>query len=350
MRGAALVLETSSIKLPPWFLRRPHEPHLSSRGLQISVCCAHASTSVNVLRATAIHVSQTPSCQLTQSSCIAASHSRGARIGRNYYQQTISLALRSSILSDDVFPSTATDVFVGNMPYGMSDDYVKDLVYTVRKDDGSPVNPEVLRVTVPRDEETGKDRGLAFVKVLDATQAADLSAALDGFEYRGRVLNSNVKESRKKKWVERPAVDPATLDDGGLFEALDALPDKFAIQEYGLEKIRNACKKARIKAGGDLLLRHGVAAEDPGSSPRSTSTRRSASFPRGNRRNARCPQGRIPCFPRSTSTSTSASRTATRASARIRHCWPLIVPSFLPSASSSATPPRRRPWRNARRR
>ena len=95
-----------------------------------------------------------------------------------------SLALRSSILSDDVFPSTATDVFVGNMPYGMSDDYVKDLVYTVRKDDGSPVNPEVLRVTVPRDEETGKDRGLAFVKVLDATQAADLSAALDGFEYR----------------------------------------------------------------------------------------------------------------------------------------------------------------------
>jgi RNA recognition motif-containing protein len=162
------------------------------------------------------------------------------------------IALRSSILSDDVFPSTATDVFVGNMPYGMSDDYVKDLVYTVRKDDGSPVNPEVLRVTVPRDEETGKDRGLAFVKVLDATQAADLSAALDGFEYRGRVLNSNVKESRKKKWVERPAVDPATLDDGGLFEALDTLPDKFAIQEYGLEKIRNACKKARIKAGGDL--------------------------------------------------------------------------------------------------
>ena len=95
-----------------------------------------------------------------------------------------SIALRSSLLSDDVFPSTATDVFVGNMPYGMSDDYVKDLVYTVRKDDGSPVNPEVLRVTVPRDEETGKDRGLAFIKVLDATQAADLSEALDGFEYR----------------------------------------------------------------------------------------------------------------------------------------------------------------------
>ena len=64
------------------------------------------------------------------------------------------------MLSDDVFPSPATDVFVGNMPYGMSDDYVKDLVYTVRKEHGgSPVNPEVLRVTVPRDEETGKDRG-----------------------------------------------------------------------------------------------------------------------------------------------------------------------------------------------
>ena len=136
------------------------------------------------------------------------------------------------------------------MPYGMSDDYVKDLVYTVRKDDGSPVNPEVLRVTVPRDEETGKDRGLAFIKVLDATQAADLSEALDGFEYRGRVLNSNVKESRKKKWVERPAVDPATLDDGGSWPIHAA----GQVRDPGpcLEKIRNACKKARIKAGGDL--------------------------------------------------------------------------------------------------
>ena len=129
------------------------------------------------------------------------------------------------------------------MPYGMSDDYVKDFVYTVRKDDGSPVNPEVLRVTVPRDEETGKDSGLAFIKVLDATQAADLSEALDGFEYRGRVLNSNVKESRKKKWVERPAVDPATLDDGGLFEALDTLPDKFAIQEYGRKRFATRARR-----------------------------------------------------------------------------------------------------------
>ena len=66
------------------------------------------------------------------------------------------------------------------------------------------------------------------------------------------MLNSNVKEPKRKKWVEKPPVDPATLDDGGLFSALDSLEDVFAIQEYGLEKIRNACKKARIKAGGDL--------------------------------------------------------------------------------------------------
>ena len=49
-----------------------------------------------------------------------------------------SIALRSSLLSDDVFPSTATDVFVGNMPYGMSDDYVKDLVYTSARTTAAP--------------------------------------------------------------------------------------------------------------------------------------------------------------------------------------------------------------------
>ena len=108
-------------------------------------------------------MSQTPSCQLAQSSCIAASYCLAAHaFVATTTNRPCSLALRSSILSDDVFPSTATDAFVGNMPYGMSDDYVKDFVYTVRKDDGSPVNPEVLRVTVPRDEETGKDRGLGI--------------------------------------------------------------------------------------------------------------------------------------------------------------------------------------------
>jgi hypothetical protein len=155
-------------------------------------------------------------------------------------------------LSDDVFPSSACDIFIGNMPYGMTDEYVEELVYTVRKTDGSPVNPDLLRVTVPKQEEnTNKDKGFAFVKVLDATQASDLANALDGFEYYGRILNANVKES-KKKWVEKEKVDPGTLDDGGLLAELDRLEDRFVIQEYGLDFIRNACKKAGIKAGGDL--------------------------------------------------------------------------------------------------
>merc|ERR1712230_90558 len=104
-------------------------------------------------------------------------------------------------------------VFVGNMPYGMSDDYVKDLVYTVRKDDGSPVNPEVLRVTVPRDEETGKDRGLAFIKVLDATQAADLSESLDA--RRRRPLRSSRRAAGQVRHPGvRPREDPQRLQEG----------------------------------------------------------------------------------------------------------------------------------------
>ena len=160
-------------------------------------------------------MSQTPSCPantVIMHRCLVLTISAAHAFVATTTNRPCSLALRSSILSDDVFPSTATDVFVGNMPYGMSDDYVKDLVYTVRKDDGSPVNPEVLRVTVPRDEETGKDRGLAFIKVLDATQAADLSAALDGFEYRGRVLNatSRSRARRSGSSAQRSTRRPST--------------------------------------------------------------------------------------------------------------------------------------------
>ena len=61
--------------LPPWFLRRPSRatfiiPWSPNFSL---LCLSTHQRAHNVLRATAIHVSQTPSCQLTQSSCIAAS-------------------------------------------------------------------------------------------------------------------------------------------------------------------------------------------------------------------------------------------------------------------------------------
>mmetsp|Transcript_13383 Transcript_13383/g.41405 ORF Transcript_13383/g.41405 Transcript_13383/m.41405 type:complete len:174 (-) Transcript_13383:85-606(-) len=137
----------------------------------------------------------------------------------------------------------------------MSDDYVEALVLSLRNDEGGMLNAEVLRVTVPRDQETGKDKGIAFVKVIDAAQAGDVAEGLDGLEFEGRVLNSNVKERRgggKPKWTPPPPVDVETLDDGGLLAQLDGLSDRFAIQQFGLEQARNACKKAGIKAGGDL--------------------------------------------------------------------------------------------------
>ena len=89
-----------------------------------------------------------------------------------------------------------------------------------------------------------------FCRRLNWTCVAD---GLDGEEFDGRVLNSNVKYPKgKKRWVEKEAVDPATLDDGGLLESLDSLEDVYAVQSFDLQYLRNACKKVGIKAGGDM--------------------------------------------------------------------------------------------------
>ena len=160
-------------------------------------------------------------------------------------------ALRAQ--GDDQYPATATDVFVGNLRYGTDEDLLEAYVKSLRGPDGGYLDAEVLKVTVPRDEETGKERGYAFVKVLNAEQAAGVADGLDGEEFDGRVLNSNVKYPKgKKRWVEKEAVDPATLDDGGLLASLDSLEDVYAVQSFDLRYLRNACKKVGIKAGGDM--------------------------------------------------------------------------------------------------
>ena len=168
------------------------------------------------------------------------------------------------------------------------------------------------------------------MKVLDATQAADLSAALDGFGTGPRV-------EFERQGVAQEEVGGTTggrsrtLDDGGLFEALDTLPDKFAIQSTASRKIRNACKKARIKAGGDLeqctarLLKIREEARgaplDPAFGLIPT---------RNNRRNARwnwrTGKSRRDCAP--ASTSTSASRTDAVLRRALEVLLALIVPSF----------------------
>ena len=156
-------------------------------------------------------------------------------------------------MDDDAFPATATDVFVGNLRYGTEEPVVEAYVKSLRGPDGGYLDPEVLRVLIPRDEETGKERGYAFVKVLNAEQAASVADGLDGAEFDGRVLNSNVKYPRgKKKWVEKAPVDPSTLDDGGILEKLDSFEEIFEVQSYDLQFMRNACKKVGIKAGGDM--------------------------------------------------------------------------------------------------
>jgi RNA recognition motif-containing protein len=108
------------------------------------------------------------------------------------------------------FPSSATDVFVGNLPYQIPDEEIESLVQSVRDSDGEMLQTNVLKVTVARDKETGRDKGFAFIKVFDAQQAEALVDGLNGMEFMGRILNSNVKEPRKT-WPTRKKSREANL-------------------------------------------------------------------------------------------------------------------------------------------
>ena len=156
------------------------------------------------------------------------------------------------VVGKDGFPVAAMDVFVGNLCYGTDEEYLAAIARSVRGPDGGYLDAEILQVIVMRNATTAKERGFGFVKVADAEQARHLADGLDGEEVDGRVLNANVKPSKKGEWVEKPPVDTDTLDDGGLLADLGGLADVFAVQTYGLDFIRNACKKAGIKAGGNL--------------------------------------------------------------------------------------------------
>ena len=74
------------------------------------------------------------------------------------------------------------NLFVGNLPYSVGDDELKDAF----ENHGSVVN-----VVVIRDRETGRSRGFGFVEMETEEMARAAAGALDGFEMDGRRLRVN---------------------------------------------------------------------------------------------------------------------------------------------------------------
>ncbi|MBM4393904.1 MAG: RNA-binding protein, partial [Deltaproteobacteria bacterium] len=81
------------------------------------------------------------------------------------------------------------NVYVGNLPYRISDDEVREIF----AQDGR----EVVSVNLIIDRETGKPRGFGFVEFADEAQAEAAVQALDGANIGGRPLKVNIARPRE---------------------------------------------------------------------------------------------------------------------------------------------------------
>src|SRR6187401_696590 len=81
------------------------------------------------------------------------------------------------------------NVYVGNLPYRITDDEVRQ----VFAQDGR----EVVSVNLIMDRETGRPRGFGFVEMSSEEQAEKAVAALDNFMLDGRPLKVNIARPRE---------------------------------------------------------------------------------------------------------------------------------------------------------
>ncbi len=80
--------------------------------------------------------------------------------------------------------------------------YVGNLSYDATQDDLSTIFAEygeVKNVTLPKDRETGRQRGFAFVEMGTEDEEAAAIEALDGAEWMGRDLRVNKARPRQPR-------------------------------------------------------------------------------------------------------------------------------------------------------
>jgi RNA recognition motif-containing protein len=81
-------------------------------------------------------------------------------------------------------------IYVGNLSYEVTEADLEE----VFKDYGS-----VKRVYVPKDRETGKMRGFAFVEMSASAEEDEAIEALDSAEWMGRTLKVNKAREREQR-------------------------------------------------------------------------------------------------------------------------------------------------------
>ncbi len=82
------------------------------------------------------------------------------------------------------------DIYVGNLPYSVTDDDLKGLF---------AAHGEVASARVVIDRATGQSKGFGFVEIADRSQAEQAVAALNGYDCEGRKLRVNESQPKPRE-------------------------------------------------------------------------------------------------------------------------------------------------------
>ena len=82
------------------------------------------------------------------------------------------------------------DIYVGNLPYSITDDELKGLFGAYG---------QVASARVVMDRATGQSKGFGFVEMPDKTQAQQAVEALNGYDSQGRKLRVNESQPKPRE-------------------------------------------------------------------------------------------------------------------------------------------------------
>jgi len=90
-------------------------------------------------------------------------------------------------------------LFVGNLPYGVSEERVRELLERVG---------EIRSVYIPLDRQTGRSRGFALVEVASEKDGREIVREFDGYVLDARPLRVEPVREREAAYAARYAVRP----------------------------------------------------------------------------------------------------------------------------------------------
>mmetsp|Transcript_22256 Transcript_22256/g.50962 ORF Transcript_22256/g.50962 Transcript_22256/m.50962 type:complete len:227 (-) Transcript_22256:447-1127(-) len=103
--------------------------------------------------------------------------------------------------SDEAKPGDGEmiDLYIGNLDWDIDEDFLADEF---------SVYGEVSNVFLPRDRDTGRKRGFAFVTMVGREGAESAVTGLDGEQLYGRAVRVNEAQKREQKSRPRPSFEP----------------------------------------------------------------------------------------------------------------------------------------------